>query len=94
MAARTETVRARLDALFVGAIRPLGDRGAPSGIAKKPVDRLLRLSREGFEGDAQGDERHHGRPDKAIHHYPFEHCALWRRGNRVSRSARPARRIR
>ncbi len=32
----------------------------------------------GFEGDEQGDRRHHGGPDKALHHYPGEHYTAWR----------------
>ncbi|MFD1331704.1 MOSC domain-containing protein [Methylopila musalis] len=67
----------RLDALLVGALAPLGPRAAPSGIAKSPVNRPLALGPLGFEGDAQGDLRVHGGPDKAVHHYPFEHYAAW-----------------
>lgn len=64
--------------LLVGRVRPLGDKGVPSGIDKHPVMRPLRIGREGIEGDEQGDRRHHGGPEKAIHHYPFEHYADWR----------------
>lgn len=71
-------MRIRLDALLVGAVGPLGKSGTQSGIAKEPVNRPLRLLREGLEGDAQGDRRYHGGPDKAVHHYPFEHYARWR----------------
>lgn len=67
-----------LDHLLIGQVAPLGDRGAPSGIDKHCVDGRLLLGREGLEGDAQGDRQHHGGPNKAIHHYPFEHCAFWR----------------
>jgi len=28
-------------------------------------------------GDAQGDLKHHGGPEKAIHQYPFDHYAAW-----------------
>lgn len=66
----------RLDHLLVGQIAPLGE--TLSGIAKTPVDRPLRLSATGFDGDAQADTRVHGGPDKAVHHYPFDHYALWR----------------
>jgi len=38
----------------------------------------LRLTANGFEGDEQGDRRHHGGPDKAVHHYPEEHYTAWR----------------
>ncbi|HWW49628.1 MAG TPA: MOSC domain-containing protein [Xanthobacteraceae bacterium] len=69
----------RLDSLLIGRISPLGARGVSSGIDKRPVDCPLRLAREGFEGDAQGDRKHHGGPEKAAHHYPFEHYDAWRR---------------
>lgn len=32
----------------------------------------------GLEGDQQGDTRHHGGPEKAVHHYPREHYGAWR----------------
>lgn len=66
-----------LNALLIGEVRPLGERSVPSGIDKQLVGRSLRVTREGLEGDAQGDRRHHGGPDKAVHHYPFEHYTTW-----------------
>ncbi|PNG28045.1 MOSC domain-containing protein [Methylocella silvestris] len=69
---------ARIDHLLIGALAPLGDKRAPSGIDKHPARRRLKLGREGFEGDFQGDRKNHGGPDKAAHHYPFEHYATWR----------------
>ncbi len=68
-----------LRAVLRGAVRPFGPAGVPSGIDKRPVESPIRLGREGFAGDAQGDHKHHGGPDKAIHHYPFEHYAAWQR---------------
>ena len=65
--------------LLVGRAQPFGPNGEPSGIDKHLVDRPLLLSMNGFEGDEQGDLRHHGGPDKAVHHYPDEHYAAWRR---------------
>ena len=66
----------RLDHLLVGQVAPLGE--TLSGIAKAPVAGPVRLTATGFEGDAQADTRVHGGPDKAVHHYPFEHYDLWR----------------
>jgi MOSC domain-containing protein YiiM len=51
----------------------------PSGIDKHPVDGPVRLTKLGFCGDGQGDTRHHGGPDKAVHHYPLDHYAEWRK---------------
>jgi MOSC domain-containing protein YiiM len=64
--------------LHVGLVRPLGPKAVPSGIVKHPVDRAVHLTRIGFLGDEQGDRKHHGGPDKAVHHYPFDHYAAWR----------------
>ena len=66
----------RIDQLLIGPVRPLGLRGAPSGIDKRAAGRLW-LGRAGFAGDAQGDTRHHGGPDKAVHHYAFDHYGFW-----------------
>jgi MOSC domain-containing protein YiiM len=63
--------------LRVGKVAPLGARGVPSGIVKSSVDHALRLSETGFAGDMQGDTVRHGGPEKAVHHYPFEHYGAW-----------------
>lgn len=68
----------RIDAILTGLVKPLGPRAAPSGIGKSPVAERVWLGREGFAGDAQGDRKHHGGPEKAVHHYAFEHYAYWR----------------
>lgn len=68
----------RIDQLLTGATRPLGPRAVPSGIDKRAVIGRVWLGREGFMGDEQGDRRHHGGPEKAVHHYAFEHYAHWR----------------
>lgn len=65
----------RVDALLHGRAAPFGPNGEPSAIDKRPVDGPLRLTLSGLEGDEQGDLRLHGGPDKALHHFPFEHYA-------------------
>lgn len=69
----------RIDSLLAGKISPLGQRQAPSGIDKKPVSGSVRLLSEGLECDEQGDRNVHGGPEKAVHHYPHEHYADWRK---------------
>lgn len=66
-----------VDEILTGAVAPLGPRAAPSGIDKHPVQGRLFLGPEGFAGDAQGDRRHHGGVEKAVHHYAHEHYAHW-----------------
>jgi len=69
----------QIESLLIGPAKPLGPRAAPSGIDKHPVLGRIRLGREGLAGDAQGDRKHHGGPEKAVHHYAYEHYAQWRR---------------
>lgn len=65
--------------LRIGALAPVGSKGVPSGIDKYQVSAPLRLSETGFVGDMQGDTVKHGGPEKAVHHYPFEHYTVWKR---------------
>ena len=67
-----------VDDVLIGEVRPLGSRASPSGIDKRPASGRLTLSRTGLDGDMQGDLKRHGGPDKALHHYPFDHYAHWR----------------
>lgn len=66
-----------VDQILTGQVAPLGVRDALSGIDKHPVTGRVFLGREGLSGDAQGDRKHHGGPDKALHHYAFDHYAHW-----------------
>lgn len=66
-----------VDSLFIGRLAPLGPRQVPSGIAKAQVDGLQHITHVGLEGDQQGDTRHHGGPEKALHHYPRDHYPSW-----------------
>ena len=68
----------RVRAVLTGRVAPLGPRHVPSGIGKQPRNGPVRLHRDGFANDEQGDRRHHGGPEKAVHHCPFDHYAAWR----------------
>jgi MOSC domain-containing protein YiiM len=61
----------------VGDLRPLGPKAVPSGIAKKPVAGPIAATVSGLVGDAHGDRRHHGGPDKALHAYAAAHYPTW-----------------
>lgn len=65
--------------ILSGKIQPLGTGGHGSGIAKTPTDGPWRITRVGLVGDAQGDLKHHGGPEKALHHYPRDHYEAWQR---------------
>jgi MOSC domain-containing protein YiiM len=64
-------------ALLTGTPMPFRD-GDYSAIAKRPVDGVVRVNWQGFEGDAVADPIHHGGWDKAIHLYPQDHYNWWR----------------
>ena len=64
-----------IEGLYIGGIVPLLPEGQSTGIFKRPVAGPLRLTWEGFVGDAQADRRVHGGPEKAVHHYAAENFA-------------------
>lgn len=64
--------------LNIGRVKALGRHGLMSGIDKRPVAGPIQVTRMGLAGDDQADRRHHGGPDKALHHYPAEHYEYWR----------------
>src|SRR5690606_37921148 len=68
----------RDDALLVGPARPYTCPGSRSAIDKRPRDGAVVIGELGLAGDEQGDPRVHGGPDKAVHHYAFDHYAAWR----------------
>ncbi len=49
-----------------------------TGFFKAPVAGGIYARQLGLEGDAQGDLRVHGGPDKAIYFYPQEHYPDWK----------------
>lgn len=63
--------------VLAGSVGPLGDDGRVSAIDKRPAPTPWRIGPTGLGGDAQADLKHHGGPDKALHHYAFEHYGAW-----------------
>ncbi len=61
--------------LFAGRIFPLPPDGTPSGICKRPLKAVARLTFDGLEGDHHAERQIHGGKDKALHHFPAEHYA-------------------
>lgn len=70
-------VACTLLAVLVGRAEPFGPGGEPSGIGKAACSTRVYADRLGLRGDEQGDRRHHGGIEKAIHHYAFEHYGVW-----------------
>lgn len=71
-------MRAVIDELYAGRPSPIGNNGATSAIGKAPISPPWTITATGLEGDVQADTRHHGGPEKALHHYPHEHYDAWR----------------
>jgi len=53
--------------------------GIYTAIDKLSVEKSLFLSPEGLAGDQCADVIHHGGLDRALHQYPIEHYAYWRK---------------
>ncbi len=66
-----------IDAVMAGRLRAFGPKGVPSGIDKLAVSGPARVTTSGLDIDEQGDPRHHGGPEKALHHYPRDHYVGW-----------------
>ncbi len=64
--------------VLTGPIARLGSRGHVSAIDKTPVPGPWRIGALGLDDDAQAERKHHGGPEKALHHYPRDHYAAWR----------------
>jgi len=58
--------------LRTGRLQALADTGATTGIYKQKVEAAF-LSETGLEQDEQGDTRHHGGSEKALHHFASDH---------------------
>lgn len=67
----------RISAILAGRVAPFGPEGEPSGYRKARRDGKVQVTPIALAGDEQADRVHHGGPDKAIHHYPFDHYARW-----------------
>lgn len=68
-----------IQAVLTGRAKPLASTKHLSGIAKEPRTGRVAVTITGLADDEQGDPRHHGGPEKAIHHYPFDHYPAWLR---------------
>src|SRR3546814_10264576 len=75
---RSPRMRIPIRAVLSGKTVPLGKNGVASGIFKRPLHSAIQVTRTGLAGDEQGDRKHHGGPEKAIHHYAFDHYAAWK----------------
>ncbi|MDH6643708.1 MOSC domain-containing protein YiiM [Ralstonia sp. GP73] len=67
----------RIDTVLTGRAVDYTRPGSRSAIDKRPARDAVEVGINGIVGDEQGDLRVHGGPDKAIHHYPFDHYAGW-----------------
>lgn len=70
-------IEAQIDAVLTGKAVAFGPKGQPSAMHKTPSPDRLTVSVLGMSGDEQADLVNHGGLDKAIHHYAFDHYAIW-----------------
>ena len=73
----TDGLAVCVDALLTGRARPYTRPDSFSGIDKHACRGPVHIGALGLAGDEQGDPHVHGGPDKAVHHYAFEHYAAW-----------------
>lgn len=74
-----------IDQIFIGKPKTVGapyakklmDKEWTSGIFKEPVNKPVRISKVGLEGDGQADLKNHGGPEKAVFVYPASHYKEW-----------------
>lgn len=64
--------------IMTGHTEPLGARRERTGIYKRRRSGVVTIQVSGIAGDMQGDVKHHGGPEKAIHHYALDHYAAWK----------------
>ncbi|BCT35865.1 MULTISPECIES: MOSC domain-containing protein [Pseudomonas] len=67
-----------VDGVYIGKAKNLG-QGLVIDTDKYPVANRLWLWPQGLGSDEQGDPRFHTGPERALHHYPAEHYAHWRK---------------
>lgn len=80
------TMQVKVEEIRGGRAVPFGPNGEPSAIAKEVLPGPVEIAESGIHGDEQGDKRHHGGGDKAVHQYPADHYRAWQaEGTRVDR---------
>ncbi|HYG05091.1 MAG TPA: MOSC domain-containing protein [Stenotrophomonas sp.] len=72
-------MQVRIEQVRVGKAVDFTRPGSRSAIDKRPHHGPIEVGELGLLGDEQGDLRVHGGPDKAVHHYPYDHYAGWMR---------------
>ncbi|MCY1352713.1 Protein YiiM [compost metagenome] len=70
--------RVDVQGVFIGKAEDIGG-GLSSAIDKSRVEQRTWLWPQGLGGDEHGDQRFHGGPERALHHYPAEHYRYWRK---------------
>lgn len=66
-----------LASINIGQPQPIPGKSAQTGIYKQPVEGDVSVTREGLEGDAILDRKHHGGKDQAIYIYFADDYDWW-----------------
>ncbi|GHA25927.1 molybdenum cofactor biosysynthesis protein [Devosia pacifica] len=67
----------RLVSVNIGQPQPISSKSGMTGIFKKPSAEPVTVTRDGLEGDAIIDRRHHGGVDQAVYVYFTDDYAHW-----------------
>ena len=63
----------------IGQPEPIPGKSAKTGIFKRPIDGEITITREGLEGDAILNRKHHGGRDQAVYLYFKDDYEWWSR---------------
>lgn len=58
--------------------------GVPTGINGKQATPQLQVQHEYIQGDTQADPKHHGGPERVLHHFPREHYSQYHRWDLIT----------
>ncbi len=83
------TWQMRIEQINTAHRKPLlvGNREIQTGIFKTVCPGSVRVAKEGLEGDAVCNMKHHGGPDQAVYLYSLEDYAFW--GRQLGREVEP-----
>ena len=84
------TLKSTVADLFVGKVETPWPGKPASAINKLKTSIAQKVGPVGFVNDAQADLAVHGGLDKAIHHYPADHYATWRKEGEIPTGSIPA----
>ncbi|MEZ4872128.1 MAG: MOSC domain-containing protein [Bdellovibrionales bacterium] len=69
----------KIRGVYIGMPKPFEPNPKiQSGFYKESTTRAIKVAPGLLQGDGSANEKHHGGPDRVIHHYPQEHYQIWK----------------